>query len=104
LACRLIDFDLCHPTKFMTNSQSVFLLHHALKQGFFEKYWAASQTAMPVQQIIEGRYVEREKLIKLLKTTFGEGNYQVRLQLNRWILSVPKELTEEQIDSCCSLE
>jgi len=58
----------------------------------------------PVQQIIEGRYIEREKLMRLLRDKFGEGNFVVRLQLNRWILSVPKQLTEDQIDSCCSLE
>ncbi|KAE8443566.1 hypothetical protein EG329_001728 [Mollisiaceae sp. DMI_Dod_QoI] len=62
------------------------------------------QRSPPVQQIIEGRYVEREKLMALLKEAFGEGRFVVRLQLNRWILSVPKLLTEEQIDSCCSLQ
>ncbi|KAH6672022.1 hypothetical protein B0J14DRAFT_594960 [Halenospora varia] len=56
------------------------------------------------QQIIEGRYIQRDKLVRLLKNEFGEGKFAIRLQLNRWILSVPKELTEEQIDSCSCLD
>lgn len=65
---------------------------------------------MALQQVIEGRYVDRARLLHLLKKTFGENNFAVRvggyrgarrkpandsqLQLNRWILSVPKRLTE----------
>ncbi|KUJ21646.1 uncharacterized protein LY89DRAFT_778053 [Mollisia scopiformis] len=64
----------------------------------------AQQKASLEQQIIEGRYIERDKLMKLLEHTFGKGNFVVRLQLNRWILAVPMKLTEEQIDTCCSLE
>ena len=34
---------------------------------------------MPVKQIIEARYIEREKLMKLLRETFGEGKFHVRV-------------------------
>lgn len=37
---------------------------------------------MPVQQIIEGRYIEREKLLKLLETTFGQGQFSVRVSIS----------------------
>jgi hypothetical protein len=39
----------------------------------------SQKIGMPVKQIIEGRYIEREKLIKLLRETFGEGQFHVRV-------------------------
>jgi len=53
-----------------------------------------------IQQVIEGRYIDKEKLLELLNREFGRGNFQVRIQLNRWILAIPSLLTEEQIDAC----
>jgi hypothetical protein len=69
---------------------------------------------MVLQQVLEGRYIDRARLIQLLKKTFGENNFGVRvctqpvlsrvlseqrpdepqMQLNSWILTVPKKLTE----------
>ena len=34
---------------------------------------------MPVQQVIEGRYIERQKLLSLLETTFGVGQFAIRV-------------------------
>jgi len=53
-----------------------------------------------IQQVIEGRYVDKEKLMNLLNKQFGKGNFHVRIQLNRWILAIPSVLSEEQIDAC----
>ena len=69
-----------------------------------------SQQLQHVQQVIDGRYVDRASLMNLLRKTFGEGSFEVRvggipgrtgtaanepqLQLNRWILSLPRRLTE----------
>ncbi|PMD54056.1 uncharacterized protein K444DRAFT_618517 [Hyaloscypha bicolor E] len=60
-----------------------------------------SVASMPAQQIIEGRYVDRRKLLLLLQKRFPARNYAVRLQLNCWILTVPQSLTEEDINHCC---
>lgn len=39
----------------------------------------SSQQNAPVQQIIEGRYIERDKLMTLLEDTFGKGNFALRV-------------------------
>jgi hypothetical protein len=86
-----------------------------------------------VRQIIDGRYLDRQKLMLLIQSLFPPGSCHVRvgrlrlprphpanfhkLQLNKWILSIPKILTEvcppipnlrvllkslkEQIENCC---
>src|ERR1700694_946780 len=33
-----------------------------------------------IQQVIEGRYIDKEKLLNLLNKEFGRGNFQVRVQ------------------------
>ncbi len=38
--------------------------------------------AASVKQVLEGRYIDRDKLIALLKDTFGDGNYAVRVSLS----------------------
>lgn len=56
---------------------------------------------MAYRQVIAGRYIDRTKLLHLLKSTFGNGeNFSVRLQLNCWVLTIPRALTEDQIESC----
>ncbi|CAG8978315.1 hypothetical protein HYALB_00005901 [Hymenoscyphus albidus] len=56
---------------------------------------------MACQQVLEGRYIDPTRLKIVLDRLFGtRGNYFVRLQLNCWILTVPRKLTEEQIESC----
>jgi len=40
------------------------------------------QEAGKVRQILEGRYIDRKKLMKLLSITFGEGDYEVRVSGN----------------------
>jgi hypothetical protein len=65
-----------------------------------------------MQQILDCRYIDRDKLINVLDDTFGKGGWMARvsktehiphgssekafeqLQLNRWILSIPQALTE----------
>jgi len=63
-----------------------------------------------MEQIIESRYVDRKRLVHLLKKEFGVGNFLARvrypaaappltakpfqLQLNCWILDVPRQLSE----------
>jgi len=56
---------------------------------------------MAYEQVIEGRYIDRKKLLQLLQKVFPERNYAVRLQLNCWILTVPKLLREEELEFCC---
>jgi len=69
-------------------------------------------------QIIENRYIDRNKLRLHLEQTFGQNNFAIRvcaaeaeelpvralmsplylqLQLNRWVLSVPRELAEVRL-------
>jgi hypothetical protein len=33
-----------------------------------------------IQQVIEGRYIDREKLLDLLNREFGRGNFHVRVE------------------------
>jgi hypothetical protein len=40
---------------------------------------AGREMAQPVKQIVEGRYIDREKLISVLTETFGEGKFAVRV-------------------------
>ena len=47
-----------------------------------------------IQQVIEGRYIEREKLMTLLRTTFGEGHFVVRVSSR---LSVPITKTDQMV-------
>jgi hypothetical protein len=77
---------------------------------------------MPLQQIIDDRYIDRKRLVHLLRKRFGEKNFEIRvgatvaeadlgslkrsplanlpqLSLNRWILSVPRRLTEVGVHS-----
>lgn len=56
---------------------------------------------MAYQQVIEGRYIDRKRLTDLVKKLFPQGSYKLRLQLNCWILTLPRSLTEKEIDSCC---
>lgn len=69
-------------------------------------------------QIIENRYIDRDKLMLHLEQTFGENNFAIRvraaevedlpvralmsllflqLQLNRWIMSLPRKLAEVRL-------
>ncbi|PVH74784.1 hypothetical protein DL98DRAFT_519023 [Cadophora sp. DSE1049] len=54
-----------------------------------------------MRQVIEGRYVDRKKLTRLMKKIFPDGDYIIRMQLNCWILTLPRLLTEDEIDDCC---
>ena len=38
---------------------------------------------MSVEQVIEGRYIDRRKLLQMLKTTFGAGNFSTRVSSRR---------------------
>jgi hypothetical protein len=40
---------------------------------------APREMAQSVKQVIEGRYIDREKLINFLTKTFGEGKFAVRV-------------------------
>jgi len=35
---------------------------------------------MSVEQIIEGRYIDRGRLLQMLKKTFGAGNFSLRVR------------------------
>jgi len=59
-----------------------------------------SAKVMAVQQIIESRYIDRKKLEPFLRKTFGLGNFSARLQLNCWVLKMPRRLDELEIESC----
>jgi len=69
-------------------------------------------------QVIENRYIDRKKLRLHLEQTFGANNFAIRvcaaeveelpvralmsplclqLQLNRWVLNVPRKLTEVRL-------
>ncbi|CAG8955110.1 hypothetical protein HYFRA_00007125 [Hymenoscyphus fraxineus] len=53
---------------------------------------------MACQQVLEGRYIDPTRLKMVLDRLFGaRGNYFVRLQLNCWILTVPRKLTEVRL-------
>ncbi|OCK74723.1 hypothetical protein K432DRAFT_191462 [Lepidopterella palustris CBS 459.81] len=63
-------------------------------------------------QIIEGHYLDQQRLLHLLKTVYGssegQNNFRVELRLNRYkiypsehVADVPP-LTEDQIQDCCA--
>lgn len=50
-------------------------------------------------QVLETRYVDLQRLVNLLNTAFGAGNFEVKTE-NRGdsvVLTVPRELTDEEI-------
>lgn len=47
-------------------------------------------------QTLDGRYVEKEKLVKLLKDLFGVGNFQVKDMDDYFKLSAPRQLTQAE--------
>lgn len=53
---------------------------------------------MPVQQIIEDRYVDRRRLQALLARKFLPGTYSITWKLNRWIINAPEALTDSELD------
>ena len=36
---------------------------------------------MMISQTLDGRYIDREKLVKLLRDLFGGGNFQIKVSL-----------------------
>ncbi|KAK2050085.1 hypothetical protein LZ31DRAFT_548871 [Colletotrichum somersetense] len=52
------------------------------------------------EQEIAGRYVDKRKLQRLLKSEFG-NEYQLQLRANNYRLSANGRLSEEKILSCC---
>lgn len=78
---------------------------------------------MRYQQILDGRYVDRKKLNRLVNTLFPNNDFLIRvrpspggersakmtpltepqLQLDRWILDVPRLLTEVRHFKACTL-
>lgn len=48
---------------------------------------------MPVFQAVSTRYLDEEKLIKLLESLFDD-NFEVELKDDVWMLRVPRKLTE----------
>lgn len=38
-----------------------------------------------ISQTLEGRYVDKEKLVKLLKELFGVGNFQIKVR-STWFM------------------
>ncbi|KAL4978778.1 hypothetical protein BDW66DRAFT_129537 [Aspergillus desertorum] len=51
-------------------------------------------------QVVELRYLDEKRLMNLLRQRFKQGEYSVRLSCGRYLISVPKPLSEEDIDSC----
>lgn len=48
-------------------------------------------------QVLEVRYVDLKRLVNLLNTAFGAGNFEVENRSDSVILTVPRELTDEEI-------
>lgn len=93
------------------SASAVFGLHTILKA--LHQTCSHVMDQYRIRQVLENRYVDREKLVDLLERLFGVGNFQARvhypwccsasesclltalqLHLNRWILSVPQALSE----------
>ncbi|KAF6236137.1 hypothetical protein HO173_005766 [Letharia columbiana] len=52
-----------------------------------------------ISQTLEGRYVDKEKLVKLLKALFGVGNFSIKDVDDSFKLSAPRKLTQEIRDA-----
>ncbi|KAF2692087.1 hypothetical protein K458DRAFT_411760 [Lentithecium fluviatile CBS 122367] len=51
-------------------------------------------------QIIEDRYIDDRKLVKICLQRFGPGNYSLEYKLNNYYLHVPEVLHEDVISQC----
>lgn len=47
-------------------------------------------------QTMDGRYVDREKLVKLLKDLFGAGNFQIKAIDDNYKVSAPRALSQAE--------
>ncbi|KAK4109268.1 hypothetical protein N656DRAFT_346862 [Canariomyces notabilis] len=52
---------------------------------------------MAVQQVVPLRYNDPRALDKELKMLFGDGNYAVDFEMGQFILTAPRQLTENEI-------
>ncbi|KAF2852780.1 hypothetical protein T440DRAFT_466358 [Plenodomus tracheiphilus IPT5] len=50
-------------------------------------------------QTISNHYIIRSDLITLLTSLFGVGNFSIEEEDNHYVLTVPKRLTESQINT-----
>ncbi|KAB8203327.1 hypothetical protein BDV34DRAFT_199310 [Aspergillus parasiticus] len=58
-------------------------------------------------QVIEGKYMNPKKLVKLLRNEYGQANFRVELRLDQYKIYVLDQerarspgLTQEQINEC----
>ncbi|KAE8341664.1 hypothetical protein BDV24DRAFT_131818 [Aspergillus arachidicola] len=58
-------------------------------------------------QVIEGKYMNPKKLVKLLRSEYGQANFRVELRLDQYKIYVLDQerarspgLTQEQINEC----
>jgi len=54
---------------------------------------------MAAPQIIEDRYIVREKLDKLLRDLFDRGTYRYEIKLEKYKIYAPRELTEDELEN-----
>ncbi|ORY12264.1 hypothetical protein BCR34DRAFT_600818 [Clohesyomyces aquaticus] len=59
-----------------------------------------SKHSKMTQTIIEDRYIDEEKLLDLCRARFGAGNYRLRWTLNKWYLSAPGPIEDDELDRC----
>lgn len=54
---------------------------------------------MPVNQVLDERYVDREALLKKLLDKFGRGNFATEDTGEQLVITVPYKLTRDEIKS-----
>ncbi|OJJ07179.1 hypothetical protein ASPVEDRAFT_46540 [Aspergillus versicolor CBS 583.65] len=53
-----------------------------------------------IDQNVSSRYIKRWRLQQLLETLFPEvSNFHIRMIEDEWVFTVPKLVTEEQLDT-----
>ncbi|PMD61262.1 uncharacterized protein K444DRAFT_611513 [Hyaloscypha bicolor E] len=53
-----------------------------------------------IKQKIHKKYLDKSLLNNLLIAKFGAGGFQVEVESEVYILAVPQELTEAEIETC----
>ncbi|CCC10891.1 hypothetical protein SMACR_04122 [Sordaria macrospora] len=48
--------------------------------------------------VLRKKYRDPLKLKQALTKTFGEGNYKIKVRADRWIVAIPREMSNNEID------
>jgi len=55
-----------------------------------------------LNQALSARYINKQSLVQVLDKLFGSNNYEIEIQENHMVLTIPRKLTESEIESIMS--